>query len=115
VSDDQAAHTEQCSVCGQRLTYLQEESPFTCSLCGRSEVGHVCCPEGHYLCESCHGAGIRELLPHLLNASHATSPQGLAEELFALPQPPMLGCEHALVAAGSLMTALKNRGGLGVE
>ncbi len=26
----------------------------------------------------------------------------------------MLGCEHALIAAGSLMTALKNRGNLGV-
>jgi hypothetical protein len=38
----------------------------------------------------------------------------LAEELMALPQLPMLGCEHALIAAGSLMTALKNRGNLGV-
>jgi hypothetical protein len=26
----------------------------------------------------------------------------------------MLGCEHALIAAGALMTALQNRGGLGV-
>ena len=32
----------------------------------------------------------------------------------AHPHLPMLGCEHALIAAGSLMTALKNRGDLGV-
>lgn len=114
MSENQGPYTEQCSVCGQELTYLEEGRSFTCFLCGRSEVGHVYCPGGHYLCEGCHGAGIRELLPQLLHASQATSPRELAEELLALPELPMLGCEHALIAAGSLMTALKNRGNLGV-
>jgi len=107
-------YPEQCAVCGRELAYLEEGRPFTCSVCGRSEVGHVHCPGGHYLCESCHGADVRELLPRLLQASQATSPRELAEELLALPQLPMLGCEHALIAAGSLMSALKNRGDLGV-
>lgn len=53
-------------------------------------------------------------MPQLLHASQSTSPRELAEELLALPQLPMLGCEHALIAAGSLMAALKNRGDLGV-
>ena len=111
---NQEPHTEQCAVCGQQLTYLETGRPFICSLCGQSEIGHVYCAGGHYLCESCHGAGVRQLLPQLLHASQATSPQELAEELMTLPQLPMLGCEHALIAAGSLMTALKNRGDLGV-
>jgi predicted RNA-binding Zn-ribbon protein involved in translation (DUF1610 family) len=114
VSENQGPHTEQCGVCGQELTYLEEGRPFVCSLCGRSEIGHVYCAGGHYLCERCHGAGARELLPQLLDASQTTSPRELAEELMALPQLPMLGCEHALIAAGSLMTSLKNRGDLGV-
>ncbi len=114
MNEDQEPHTEQCGICGQGLTYVEDGRPFVCSLCGRSEIGHVFCPEGHYLCESCHGAEFRELLPHLLRASRATSPQELAEELMSHPQLPMLGCEHALIAAGSLMTALTNRGDLGV-
>jgi hypothetical protein len=114
MNESHASYTEQCGVCGGTLTYLEEGRPLTCALCGRSEVGHVCCPEGHYLCESCHGAGVRALLPHLLATSDSTSPQELAEELLARPELPMLGCEHALIAAGSLMTALKNRGDLGV-
>lgn len=93
---------------------MEEGIPLTCALCGRAEIGHVCCPEGHYLCESCHGAGIRELVPRLLSASDSTSAQELAEDLLARPELPMLGCEHALIAAGALMTALKNRGDLGV-
>jgi hypothetical protein len=114
VSENQERHTEQCGVCGRELTYLEEGRPSVCSLCGQSEIGHVYCTRGHYLCESCHGAGVQELLPQLLHASRATSPQELAEELMALPQLPMLGCEHALIAAGSLMTALKNRVDIGV-
>jgi len=109
-----APHTEQCGVCGLELAYLEQGRLLTCSLCGRSEVGHVCCPEGHYLCESCHGAGMRDLLPRVLSASDSSSPRDLAEELLSRPELPMLGCEHALIAAGSLMTALKNRGDLGV-
>jgi Family of unknown function (DUF5714) len=50
----------------------------------------------------------------MLRASEETSAPELAEQLMALPELPMLGCEHALIAAGSLMTALKNRGDLGV-
>lgn len=115
MSETQEAHTEQCGICGQALTYLEKGRSLNCSLCGRVEIGHVCCPEGHYLCEGCHGAEIREILPRLLHDSHATSSQELAEELLALPQLPMLGCDHALIAAGSLMTALKNRGDLGVS
>ena len=107
-------HTEECGICGQVLTYADEGRSLICSLCDRSEIGHVYCPGGHYLCESCHGAAVRDLLPQILKGSGATSPQESAEELFALPQLPMLGCEHALIAAGSLMTALKNRGDLGV-
>jgi hypothetical protein len=114
MSERQEQHTEQCGICGGELTYLEEGRSFTCALCGQPEVGHVYCPEGHYVCERCHGAGIRELLPRLLDASKETSPQELAEQLLALPQLPMLGCEHALIAAGSLMTALKNRGEVGV-
>jgi len=114
VNDSEERHTEQCVVCGRQLAYLEEGRPFTCSLCGKSEVGNVCCPDGHYLCEGCHGAEIRELLPRLLGSSKSTSPQELTEELLALPQLPMLGCEHASIVAGSLMTALKNRGDLGV-
>jgi predicted RNA-binding Zn-ribbon protein involved in translation (DUF1610 family) len=107
-------HTEQCGICGQTLTYAEQGTPLVCSICGRSEIGHIHCAAGHYLCERCHGAALRELLPRMLDDCLETSPTDIAEKLMALPQLPMLGCEHALIAAGSLMTALKNRGDLGV-
>ena len=114
IDENRQQHSEHCGLCGGVLTYLEESAPFACSLCGRSEVGHVHCAEGHYLCEACHGAAIRELLPELLKSSHEASARDLAERLLTLPQLPMLGCEHALIAAGALMASLKNRGDLGV-
>jgi predicted RNA-binding Zn-ribbon protein involved in translation (DUF1610 family) len=107
-------HTEHCAVCGQTLIYADHGIPLACSICGRSDIGRVYCAAGHYLCESCHGAAVREALPQVLAGCRSTSPAEIAEDLITLPQLPMLGCEHALIAAGSLMTALKNRGDLGV-
>jgi hypothetical protein len=109
-----AERTEACAVCGTTLEYLVEASELTCSACGRTERGHVRCPDGHYLCEECHGASFLEQLDELLAQSADTSPTVLAERLMAHPDLPMLGCEHAHIAAGALMTALRNQPGLGI-
>ncbi|GAB4247740.1 MAG: hypothetical protein Kow00129_08330 [Thermoleophilia bacterium] len=103
-------HTESCSICGESLEYLTAASELTCTVCGRQEAGHVHCPRGHYVCEQCHGAGVRTLLRRLLDRSSEVSASPIAEKLMALPELPMLGCEHALIASGAVMTALRNRG-----
>ena len=107
-------HTEECAVCGSALEYLVEATEMTCDVCGRSEPGHVRCPAGHYLCEGCHGASFLDALGLLLAQATETSPTTIAERLMAHPDLPMLGCEHAHIAAGALMTALRNHPGLGV-
>jgi hypothetical protein len=106
--------TEACTVCGEALSYLQEAADVVCSVCGRSDRGHVLCPEGHYVCEECHGAGFLGRLPALLAEAEDADPFAVAERLMAADDLPMLGCEHAQIAAGALMTALRNRGDVGV-
>ncbi len=106
--------TESCGICGGTLEYLDSAVAVTCTVCGREDRGHVRCPQGHYLCESCHGADFMEHLPGLLDAAGSDSPFVIAEELMAQPDLPMLGCEHAHVAAGALMRALENAGVAGV-
>ncbi|GAB4252176.1 MAG: hypothetical protein Kow00122_09910 [Thermoleophilia bacterium] len=109
-----AEHTESCRLCGRPLEYRDTAADLTCAVCGRTGRGHIVCPAGHYVCEACHGAGFLARLPELLAASTDTSPHALAEALMAQADLPMLGCEHAHLAAGALMTALRNRGDLGV-
>lgn len=113
-SANESRATESCGICGSTLEYLDSAAPATCTSCGREDRGHVRCPQGHYLCESCHGAGFMERLPGLLDAAGSHSPFVIAEALMAQPDLPMLGCEHAHVAAGALMRALENAGVPGV-
>jgi hypothetical protein len=99
-------HVESCAVCGGPLEYLDEAAALSCDLCGRTEHGHVRCPQGHYLCEACHGGSFLPRLADLLESQESESPALIAEALMADPALPMLGCEHAHVAAGSLLQAL---------
>ena len=43
-----------CLVCGAELTYYQEAKEMTCVFCGKKEMSHASCKEGHYVCDSCH-------------------------------------------------------------
>jgi hypothetical protein len=104
-------------VCGTPLEYLDTAVDMTCSLCGVPGRGHVRCPEHHYVCENCHGAGFMALLPALLAAAATEpdpSPSHIANRLMDHPDLPMLGCEHAHIAAGALMTAIRVAGVTGV-
>ena len=105
---DENRHTESCRKCGAELEYLEEARDANCMICGIADSAHVVCPEGHYVCDGCHGAEFMEDLDHSLDEAHSVSPYELAEDLMALPYLPMLGCEHAHIAAGALMRALEN-------
>ncbi len=113
-SSGEPTRGESCLICGRALDYLDAAADLICAVCGRTGRGHVVCPRGHYVCEACHGASFTEHLPGLLAATSESSPFALAEILMAHPDLPMLGCEHASLAAGALLTALANRGDVGV-
>jgi len=86
-------------------------------MCGTAGRGHIRCPQHHYVCETCHGAGFMAQLPALLAVSAAegdASPFRIADRLMDHPDLPMLGCEHAHIAAGALMTAVRAAGVPGV-
>lgn len=111
--EDAGAFAEHCMTCGQTLEYRDRACELTCSVCGATEQGHIACPAGHYVCETCHD---REALDHirsLVAGTGSSSPFEIAEQAMALPGLPMLGCQHAFIAGGALAAALRNAGGHG--
>ena len=50
-------HLENCMVCGSKLTYQTHSTEVTCNYCNKTSLASIFCPEGHYVCEECHGAG----------------------------------------------------------
>jgi len=81
-----------------------------CLFCGQAQTGHVYCPNGHYVCDRCHGQDTFTLIRGLLLAAGGTDPVAVAEGIMQAAPLPMLGCEHAWIAAGALLVAMKNNG-----
>lgn len=96
-------------MCGGKLEYLVAGTEFTCYHCGRREIGHVHCSNGHYTCDYCHGKKSFQIILLLSLSAKRTDPIAIAEEILKAAPVPMLGCDHAWIAAGSLMAAIKNR------
>ncbi len=97
-------------VCGSSLEYLDQTRHITCSYCGKIEGGHIMCPNGHYICDHCHNRGAMEIIQDISHMSNSKDPFEIAELMMSYPGLPMLGCQHAYIASGALMAAIKNEG-----
>jgi hypothetical protein len=101
-------NTEHCVVCGSTIDYLRKAETLVCTYCGKKEPGHVKCPEGHFICNACHGKDAMRAVEDIAFTTDLKYPLGIAELMMSHPALPMLGCEHAYIAAGALLAALKN-------
>lgn len=104
------AKTENCMVCGSPLEYLEQAQDSTCTFCGKTEQGHISCPEGHYICDACHNKGSMAVVEDIVSTTNLKDPVEISEVMMSHPGLPMLGCQHAYIAAGALLAAIKNEG-----
>jgi hypothetical protein len=101
---------ENCAVCGTGL--LHNSTPVTaeCAYCGAEEKTLIYCPDGHYVCDSCHRRDAVEMVATMLHASASTSPNELLEMLMSHPSVPMHGPEHHSFVPAVLVTSARNTG-----
>ena len=112
--DEKGKQTENCMVCGGTLVYHEKSMDVTCNYCGRSEHGHITCPNDHYICDHCHNQDAMRVIENIVLITESSDPFAIAELAMSLPNLPMLGCQHAYIAGGSLMAALKNKDGANI-
>lgn len=101
---------EHCMVCDSTLEYLDEARELTCSYCGKMEQGHIKCPKGHYICDICHNRDTIKVIEDIAFTTKSRDPFEIAELMMSYPGLPMLGCQHAYIAGGAFMAAIKNEG-----
>lgn len=97
-------------VCGSVLEYLDQAQGVTCSYCGKVEQGHIRCPNGHYICEVCHNRDAMQIIEDIALTIKSKDPFEIADLMISYPGLPMLGCQHAYIAGGAFMAAIKNEG-----
>jgi len=97
-------------VCGEKLIYLETGREFQCLKCNRTEQGYVYCPSNHYVCDECHGKEHFDEVLRIALLVKGKDPMTNAEYMMKKITIPMLGCEHAWIAAASLMASIRNTG-----
>jgi hypothetical protein len=100
--------TESCMICNSSLDCLKTAEMCSCIVCGKTSKAFIKCPQGHHICEDCRGRDIVSVIEDFAVSTVEKSPALIAEVLMSHPRLPMLGCEHAKIAAGALLAGLRN-------
>ncbi len=101
---------ENCGVCGKPLVYGTEEVVRKCDFCGREFPALIYCPEGHYVCDTCHSRGALDILRQVLSETKSADPFEILEKVMSHPSVPMHGPEHHAILPAVIVTAVKNAG-----
>ncbi len=102
-------------LCAASLEYHEKGEDLKCVYCGKIEHGHISCPSGHYICDACHNKDAMVFIEEtMLGTGSLKNPFEIAELAMSFPELPMLGCQHAYIAGGALMAAIRNEGSRGV-
>lgn len=97
-------------VCGCKLIYQTLSKEITCNYCGKTFMASVFCPEGHYVCDACHGASYYDFLEKTVLTTTSKNPMEITETLLQGPFLPSLGAEHHAIVTVALLASLKNYG-----
>jgi len=103
-------YKEDCGVCGTALIYATEDVPVKCNVCGNESKTRIYCPQGHYICDSCHRHKTIDIIKQILSTTSSRSPFDIAELIMANTEVPMHGPEHHIIVPAVIITAAKNSG-----
>ena len=101
---------EHCGVCGKPLEYGTEEVTRTCAFCGGEFPSLIYCPDGHYVCDTCHSRSAGHILRDVLRTTESTCPSEILEKVLSHPSVPMHGPEHHAMVPAILVKAAANAG-----
>jgi hypothetical protein len=101
---------ENCGICGQPLIYGGESVAMRCVFCGQTYNALIYCPQGHYICDTCHQREAVDILRQVLISTVSTNPIEIMEQVMSHPSVPMHGPEHHAMVPAVIVTAVRNSG-----
>lgn len=101
---------EGCLICSAPLEYQEKETLMECAICHRKELSGARCANGHYVCNSCHTAGMDAIIG-VCRQETSRNPVEILEKMMAMPFCHMHGPEHHVLVGSALLTAYRNAGG----
>jgi hypothetical protein len=96
-------------VCGTELVYDKSEMEQVCVYCGQKESSPIYCPNGHFVCDTCHSSDAIEFLERLAEVEVSTDPMAISDKALSHPSFKFHGPEHHSLVPAAVLTAMKNR------
>jgi len=103
-------HNIACMMCGADLVYDKTATEHTCSYCGEKESSLIYCPNGHFVCDSCHSSDALGFLEILAERDKSLDPKDIADRAMSHPSFKFHGPEHHGLVPAAILIAMKNRG-----
>ncbi len=97
-------------VCGTQLVYASDAIEQTCNYCDEVYQSPIYCPDGHFVCDSCHSSDALAFLGRLAENSKIVEPQEVVELAYQHHSVHFHGPEHHALVPAALLIAMKNRG-----
>jgi hypothetical protein len=97
-------------ICGVELDYTAEEQELACSYCGERFSSAMVCPQGHFVCDTCHAADARAVIERVCLSSRETDMVELLHRTRSHPSVSMHGPEHHALVPGVILAACRNAG-----
>ncbi len=98
-----------CMICGKTLVYGDHATEQLCQYCHEGHVSPISCPDGHFVCDSCHSADAIELLQRMAEGETSIDPREIVESAFNHPSFSFHGPEHHSLVPAAILISLKNR------
>jgi len=109
VVKEQAEHNMACMVCGTQLVYDKTAQEQECIYCGSTESSAIYCPDGHFVCDSCHSNDAIAFLELLAEVDTSTDPNDVVDKALTHPSFKFHGPEHHSLVPAAILIAMKNR------
>ena len=85
VAKEQTEHNMSCMVCGTQIVYDKTSQEQECIYCGSTEASPIYCPDGHFVCDSCHSKDAIAFLELLAEVDTCTEPIDVVDKALIHP------------------------------
>ncbi len=108
--EDEEKHEYACMICGSTLVYSPTAVENICTYCGEVDKAPISCPNGHYVCDSCHSSDAISFLQNLSEREDLSNPVEIIEIAYSHPSFKFHGPEHHSLVPATILLSLRNQG-----
>ena len=103
--------SDKCEICGKNLIYatnIEKYKELRCVYCNKKDTVNTYCIDNHFICDSCHAKGAKEIIIDVCEKTDLKDPFELADLKMKHPKFNLYGPEHHILTPAVILTVLSS-------